>query len=143
MYLLLAILAALIGVAFSSGNLWNVPFAQLTIGMLVGNLVAAGLYLGAAYLTFRSLAEDRIWPWRWTLAILGNFSIRASISGAIGYAAHALVERKQLDGWPLILTFAAAGIAILGVFFSPEFEYFKERAKSSTPSSSPDGGSPA
>ena len=35
--------------------------------MVFSNLFAVGLFCGALYYSFKSLAEDRIWPWRWRL----------------------------------------------------------------------------
>jgi hypothetical protein len=140
MHLLIAILLAFVGMSSSRGSLLDVPFAQLTLGMLLGNLFAMACYLGAGYFAFRSFAEDRIWPWRWTIPLLGNFVIRLAVSALFAYGGYAFIEKKQPDGWLFILAVVVVGLLILFVFFSSEFEHFKEAKKTLPPSVSPSDG---
>ena len=67
MFLLLAFICAVIGLLLWQGDISDIPFSQLTPKMVFSNLFAVGLFCGALYYSFKSLAEDRIWPWRWRL----------------------------------------------------------------------------
>ena len=127
MYLLVALITAVIGASVSHGSLGDVPFSELTINMLFGNLFAVACYIGAIYIGLKSLEKDRIWPWRWTLPYLGNLIARGGISALYIYGAEVLVEKKHLDGWVLTAVWVVVGVFVLTTLFSSEFEFFKEK----------------
>lgn len=130
MYLLLAIISVVVGISVSHGNIGDVPFSELTLNMLFGNLFAGACYIGTVYFGFKSLEIDRIWPWRWTLPYVGNLIVRSSISALYIYGAEAIVEKKHLYGWLLTAVWVLVGLLVLTTLFSPEFEFFKEKEES-------------
>ena len=65
MHLLIAVVLGTIGAFMSKGVLLgDIAFARLTLDGLLERLVAIACYVGATYFLFRSLREDRFWPWR-------------------------------------------------------------------------------
>lgn len=117
----------------SQGSIGDVPFSELTLNMLFGNLFAGACYIGALYFGFKSLEADRIWPWRWTLPYVGNLLVRGGFSAFFIYGAVAFVEKANLDEWGFIAVLVGVGVLLLAVFFSSEFEFFKERNKTDEP----------
>ena len=85
----------------------------------------------------RSVGEDRIWPWRWTLPYLGNLVARGVFSALFIYGAFVLVEKKHLDGWGFIAVLVGVSIMLLYTFFSSDFEIFKEKKKNGESSERP------
>lgn len=67
MYLFLAIVSAAIGMSFSHGYIGDVRFSDLTINVLLDNLLAGACYTGAVLFGAKSLQADIIWPWNWQL----------------------------------------------------------------------------
>lgn len=64
MRLLASIILMLVGTAMSNGSLLDVPFSQLTMRMVLGNLVAGACFVGGIYFAFESCEKDAFWPWR-------------------------------------------------------------------------------
>jgi hypothetical protein len=127
MYLLLALIAVAVGASFSHGDIGDIPFAQLTLKILIDSLIAGACYVGAAYLGIKSLGSDRIWPWHWTLPYFGNLLVRASMLVLFGYGIFAFIERKEPEGLWLVAVLVGGGILLLVVLFSSEFEVLKEK----------------
>lgn len=97
------------------------------MNMLFGKLFEGGWYLGAAYLGVKSLENDRIWPWRWTLPYVGNLLVRSGLSVLFVYGELAFVEKKRLDGWGLVAVLVGTGILLLSVFFPQNLNSSKKR----------------
>jgi len=127
MFLLFAIILAVFGNSFSHGNLGDVPFSELTLNMLFGNLFTGACYLGALYLGFKSLEKDRIWPWRWTLPYFGNLLIRVAVSALLLYGAFTLDASGHLNALEWILLLIGVTGLLLLTLFSPGLEFFKEK----------------
>jgi hypothetical protein len=127
MYLLAALIFALLGAYLSPGDISDTPFSQLTLKMLSSSLVTWGCYFGALYYAFKSMGTDRIWPWRWTLPYFGNLCIRAAMSALYIWVAAYLIEKKNLDGWSFILVAGLLVMMLIYTCFSSEFDHFKEK----------------
>jgi hypothetical protein len=127
MYLLFAILAALIGTAIFEGSLGNVPFSKLTLNIVLSNLIASSCFIGAIHFGFKSLENDRIWPWRWTLSYFGNLMIRFAYSASFLFCIVTLMEEKHVAGLSLVIIELVACVILLYTLFSSEFEQFKDK----------------
>lgn len=131
MYLIFSIICVIVGANIGYGSLLDIPLAKLTLGMIFNNLASVAFYIGALWLLGESLKEDRIWPWRWTWAYLGNLLIKIGFVAAFSYGAFYISNKTQNEffSWAIIIFF---GLAILGVLILPkeEFEVFKEKSSS-------------
>lgn len=128
MYLIFSVICVVIGANVGYGSLLDIPLSQLTLGMIFSNLASVAFYIGALWLLIESLKEERIWPWRWTWAYLGNLLIKVLLLAAFSYGAFYMSNKTQNEifSWIIIIFF---GLAVLGVLISPkeEFEVFKEK----------------
>lgn len=68
-YLIFAIVAGVVGLLWPSVDVGDIPFFQLTPKMVSDYIIKFGSYSGAIYFLGKSLAQDRIWPWRWGICI--------------------------------------------------------------------------
>jgi hypothetical protein len=131
MYLIFSIVCVIIGTNIWYGSLLDIPLAQLTLRMILSNLASVAFLIGALWLLGESLKEDRVWPWRWTLAYLGNSLIKTGFVVAFSYGALYINNQTQNKflSWAIIIL---VGLAILGILMSPkeEFEIFKEKSSS-------------
>lgn len=66
-------------------DIMNVPLASLTLHMIFTRLVSTGFLIGSIYVGFKSLTEDKIWPWRWNLLFLADWLFAIFISGVLFY----------------------------------------------------------
>jgi hypothetical protein len=132
MYLLGALFVLALGLYFSPGDVSELPFAQLTLKKLAGAVLSWGCYIYAIVLSFKSLGEDRIWPWRWTLPYFGNLVFKAGLSAFFIWGAYSFaekVEKKQWEwgGWLVIAVGVGVLFLVVIVLISDEFEVFKEK----------------
>jgi hypothetical protein len=127
MYLLFALILGIIAFLTSPAHsVMDTPFAQLTLGMIFNSLFHLGLILGSIALFGKSLANDRIWPWRWTWPYFGNLMIRTAIIVGCIYVGNLFLEAKRMSPiWEIGIMIVAA-LIILVIMFSSEFEFFDE-----------------
>jgi hypothetical protein len=126
-YIVAAIIFALLGVYLWPGNISDTPFSQLTLKLVLSYPLSLACYFGAFYNVMKSMEADRIWPWRWTLPYFGNLCIRAAMCSLSIWAAYHLNEKQKHGDWGFI--FLAGGLVMMLMFvcFSSEFDYFKEK----------------
>jgi hypothetical protein len=130
MYLILAIVALVLGASVSEGDIWNLPLSQLTLHMIFSRALEWIYYGAALVLGLKSLESDRIWPWRWTQTFLYSIVVRSAVAGALVYGIIALTVQRQIDlGWELAAIVMVGGILLYFVLFSPKFEFFEKEEK--------------
>lgn len=131
MYLLLAIVAAVIGAYASPRNLAEVPLSQLTPALLRDNAFSAAGYLAIIVFGYRSLRSDRIWPWRWTLRYVGNLLIRSAVFTfvVVVVGAYLLFDDSYWTGWRFVSLVAFAAIFTMYTLFSTDLDVFQEPDK--------------
>ncbi|MBI1174248.1 MAG: hypothetical protein GC139_03150 [Sideroxydans sp.] len=130
MYLIIAIVAMVLGASASHGEIWDVPLGQLTMHIIFGKLLAVIYYACAVVLGLKSLEVDRIWPWHWTSKFLYSTVVRVVVAGLLVYGIIEFTAAKQLDvGWQLISLVSISGILLYFVLFSSKFEFFEKEEK--------------
>jgi hypothetical protein len=113
------LLAALALVVWPDRNILEVPFSQLTLGLIGKTIFFLFVGYWALQAVFLSLAKDNFWPWRWTKRVVTLLVIRAAIVSAISLGAWAISEHKKFGPWAqeypmisLIILFIAITIAV-------------------------------
>lgn len=130
MYLILAIVALVLGASVSEGDVWNLPLSQLTLHMLFSRAMEWVYYAAALVLGLKSLESDRIWPWRWTQTFLYSIVVRAAVAGALVYGIITLTVKRDISfGWELAAIVIVGGVLLYFVLFSPKFEFFEKAEK--------------
>jgi hypothetical protein len=130
MYLILAIVALVLGSSVSDGNIWNVPLSQLTLHMIFSRALEWAYYGAALVLGLKSLESDRIWPWHWTQTFLYSIVLRSVVAGMLVYGVITLTVHRQIGvGWELAGIVVAGGILLYFVLFSSKFEFFEKEEK--------------
>jgi hypothetical protein len=130
MYLILAIVALVLGASVSEGDVWNIPLSQLTLHMIFSRGLEWIYYAAALVLGLKSLESDRIWPWRWTQTFLYSIVVRSAVAGALVYGIIALTVKRDISlGWELATIVIVGGILLYFVLFSPKFEFFQKEEK--------------
>jgi len=130
MYLIIAIVAMILGASVSQSEIWNVPLGSLTLHMLFSKLLAWIYYGCALVLGLKSLEVDRIWPWRWTSRFLYSTVLRTTVGGLLVYGIFQFVTTQQIDiGWELTSLVVIGGILLYLVLFSSKFEFFEKEEK--------------
>lgn len=130
MYLLLAIVALVLGASVSDGDIWNLPLSQLTLHMIFSRGLEWVYYGAALVLGLKSLESDRIWPWRWTQTFLYSIVLRSAVAGVLVYGIIILTVQRQLGfGWELAAIVMVGGVLLYFVLFSPKFEFFEKEEK--------------
>ena len=130
MYLILAIVALVLGASVSDGDIWNLPLSQLTLHMIFSRGLEWVYYGAALVLGLKSLESDRIWPWRWTSRFLYSTVLRTIIGGLLAYGIFQFAATQQLDiGWELASLVVIGGILLYLVLFSSKFEFFEKEEK--------------
>jgi|GEM_PF-3167669 len=130
MYLILAIVALVLGASVSEGDIWNLPLSQLTLHMIFSRGIEWVYYGAALVLGLKSLESDHIWPWRWTQTFLYSIVLRSVVAGVLVYGIIVLVAQRQVGfGWELAAIVMVGGILLYFVLFSPKFEFFEKEEK--------------
>ena len=127
MYLLFAIIVALIGLWILPRNIFEIPFSQFTLKIVFGASLAGGAYICAMMLFFQSLEHDRIWPWRWTWPYFGNLVIRCLLIAFIVWCGAWFIDEKKLDGFWFFLAIGCVSIGVIYAMFSSDVEHFSEK----------------
>jgi len=126
MYLLLAIIAFLLGYATSGKEIGSTPLSQLTLDMLLAAACSVGGYLTALWAFFHSLDHDRIWPWRWSLPYLGNGMLRLGLIAALISLSIYAHDKWHLGGMASTLCLIALAISVVYLLMTSELNYFNE-----------------
>jgi len=130
MYLILAIVAVVLGASVSEGDIWNLPLSQLTLHMIFSRAMEWVYYGAALILGLKSLESDRIWPWRWTQTFLYSIVVRSAVAGALVYGIIALTVQREIGlGWEMAAIVIVGGVLLYFVLFSPRFEFFEKEEK--------------
>jgi hypothetical protein len=129
MYLLFAITALLLTLAYAQSDISEIPFSQLTLKLIGDRIFTIGGYCVCIFFAFKSFEKDRIWPWRWTVAFLGNLAIRIGVCLICG-AVSIFLYQSAKGGIFKIIIIGASMITCLWAMFSSEFNYFKEKPNS-------------
>ena len=130
MYLVLAIVAMILGASVSQTDIWDIPLATLTLHMIFSKLLAWIYYGCALILGLKSLEVDRIWPWHWTSKFVYSTVLRTVVGGLLAYGIFEFATTQQLDiGWELMSLVTAGGIILYFVLFSPKFEFFEKQGR--------------
>jgi hypothetical protein len=130
MYLILAIVALVLGASVSDGDIWNLPMSQLTLHMIFSRAMEWVYYGAALVLGLKSLESDRIWPWRWTQTFLYSIVVRSVVAGALVYGIIVLTVQREIGlGWEMATIVMVGGILLYFVLFSPKFEFFEKEEK--------------
>ena len=130
MYLIIAIVAMILGASVSQADIWDVPLATLTLHMIFSKLLAWVYYGCALVLGLKSLETDRIWPWHWTSRFVYSTLLRTIVGGLLVFGIFQFATTQQLDmGWELMSLVTIGGILLYLVLFSSRFEFFESTEK--------------
>jgi hypothetical protein len=130
MYLIIAIVAMILGASVSQSDIWNVPLGTLTLSMIFSKVLAWIYYGCALVLGLKSLEVDRIWPWHWTSRFLYSTVLRTVVGGLLVYGIFLFATTQQLNiGWELMSLVVIGGILLYLVLFSSKFEFFEQGEK--------------
>ncbi len=128
MYLVIAIVAVILGSSMSVSGIWDIPIGQLTLHMLFDNLIALVYYGCGIVLGIKSFEVDRIWPWHWTRSFVYSVLARGAVAFALVYGLFMFtVERQMGLGLDLIALVLAASFLLYFVLFSAQFEFFERK----------------
>jgi len=130
MYLIIAIVAMILGASVSQTDIWDVPLATLTLHIIFSKLLAWIYYGCALVLGLKSLEADRIWPWHWTPKFVYSIVLRTVVGGLLVYGIFQFATTQQLDiGWELMSLVTVSGIILYFVLFSSKFEFFEKEER--------------
>ena len=128
MYLIIAIVATILGSSMFVGGIWDVPIGQLTLHMIFDNLIAMVYFGCGIVLGVKSLEVDRIWPWHWTRTFVYSVLTRGTVAFALIYGLIVFTAERQMGfGLDLISIVLAASFLLYFVLFSPQFEFFEPK----------------
>jgi hypothetical protein len=130
MYLIIAIVAMILGASVSQSDIWNVPLGSLTLHMIFGKVLAWIYYGCALVLGVKSLEVDRIWPWHWSSRFLYSTVLRTVVGSLLCYGIFQLAITQQLAiGWELMSLVVIGGILLYLILFSSKFEFFEKEGQ--------------
>ncbi len=89
------LLALVTGYFWPEVNVFEVPFAELTLKLIIGTGIAAWLAYVAVMLGFSSFEKDRFWPWKWTRPVIKTIAVR--VGWLVAFFGGAAVF---MSGWP-------------------------------------------
>ena len=103
-----------------SPDILNVSFAALTLSMLGQAFMHAIAMVAALVLTFKSLAQDKIWPWNWTKQFLAYWIFTVAVSVGAFYVL-ATVQYSKLDlPWSPLVCFGISFVVYAVMLFNSD-----------------------
>lgn len=105
-------------------NLFDIPISQWTLKFLIKSIFSFGSIFWSINYFFKSLYNDRIWPWHWTKPYFLNLCIRTSVIITSVIFGHYLVKYENYKSEYIMLGLA---IIILFSLFSSEFNIFEDQ----------------
>ena len=105
-------------------NFFNIPIFDWSLKNIFKAILSAGGIIHGINFFVKSLSDDKVWPWNWTMPYFKNLCIKVSIILIIVVFFHYLIEHRNYNQ-TFSLIFCA--ICILVVMFSPEFNFFEEK----------------
>ena len=105
-------------------NFFNIPIFDWSLKIVFKAILSAVSILYGIEFFVKSLSNDKIWPWNWTIKYFINLCIKVSIIILIIVSSHYMIEYRN-SNQTFSLIFCA--ICILVVIFSPEFNFLEEK----------------